>query len=403
MELGDIISCRSENCPPDKDAECCKKLARAESLYRVGLALCSTLRLEDTIEVVVEQAMGVVEAEAGTLWLLEEDEGGEEYLLPYVARGPKAVKLKEMRLKRGEGIAGTVVQEGRPLLVPDVQGDPRWASRFDSATGFKTRSLLCVPLSGKTGVLGCLQVLNKRGCRQFSDDDLVLASAFAAQAALAIENSLLYTNQRKLYLSLIRTLSSALDARDPYTRGHSERVSRYALLLGREIGLRRDDLELLEQAALLHDIGKIGIRDSVLLCPGPLDEDSWRELKRHPVIGASIIGEMEPKKLVCKVVKGALYHQERFDGKGYPEGKCGKEIPLFARIIAIADAFDAITSERPYRPARDFSQAISEIRRCAGSQFDPRLAEIFCEVISREYGISGCDGGSPGSCQKGGT
>ncbi len=402
MEAGEFLSCPVYSCSADKSGECRERLARAESLYRVGLALNSTLRLDELIEVVVEQAVGVVQAEAGTLWLIEEEEG-EEYLLPYVARGPKAVKLKEMRLKKGEGIAGTVVQEGKPLLVEDVQSDPRWASRFDSATGYTTRSLLCVPLSSRTGVLGCLQVLNKRDGRTFSAEDLLVATAFAAQAALAIENSYLYTNQKKLYLSLIRTLSSALDARDPYTRGHSERVSRYALLMGRQIGLKRDDLELLEQAALLHDIGKIGIRDSVLLCPGPLDEESWQEIKRHPVIGARIIGEMEPKKMVCKVMEGALYHQERYDGKGYPEGKSGREIPLFARIIAIADAFDAITSHRPYRPAKDFHQAVLEIRRNAGSQFDPELAALFCDIISREYGAAGEDFELPGGISKGGA
>lgn len=355
----------------------------AESLFKVGLILNSTLRLEEVVEIVIDQAMVVLEAEAGTLWLLEED---GEHLVPLVARGPKANSLKGLCLMRGEGLAGMVADTAEPVLVSAVRKDPRWARRFDTATGFETRTLLCVPLVSRGKNLGCLQLLNKTRGRNFNDDDLKLCLAFASQAAIVIENSFLYTNQKKLFISLIKTLASVLDARDSTTRGHSERVSKYSLLLARKLGFDMAELETVEQAALLHDIGKIGLRDSVLLCPGPLNEEKKEQIRAHPSIGAQIIEQMEPKPMAGKILEGVLYHQERYDGTGYPTGIKGDEIPLIARIIAIADAFDAITSDRPYRDGKGFEEAVEEIKQCAGTQFDPALSKIFIEVIQEYVG-----------------
>jgi len=192
---------------------------------------------------------------------------------------------------------------------------------------------------------------------------------------------LLFANQEKLMISLIRALSSALDARDPYTRGHSERVSKLALLIARGIEMSYQQQEILQQAALLHDVGKIGIRDDVLLEPGPLDDRKWEIMKSHPVIGAQIIEQIEPKSVMRQIYEGVMYHQEKYDGTGYPKGLRGKEIPLVARIIAIADAFDAMTSDRPYRKGKSPREALEEIQRCAGKHFDPQLVEVFTVAL----------------------
>lgn len=357
------------------------RMREVKSLLKVSLILNSTLHLEEVVETVIDQAMSVLEAEAGTLWLITEDGGHME---PLLARGPRADALKGMRLKRGEGLAGQVTESGKPVLVSDVRKSKQWASRFDSSTGFETRSLLCVQLKSKNKILGCLQFLNKTKGRKFKENDLRLCKAFASQAAVVIDNSILFTNQRRLFMSFIKTLSSALDARDSYTMGHSARVSEYSLLIGERYGLSKNELDLLEQAALLHDIGKIGVRDNVLLCPGPLSDEAFQQMRTHPVIGARIISQMEPESLITEIREGALHHQEKYDGTGYPGKLSGEDIPLFGRIIAIADTFDAITTDRPYRKGKSFEEAAAEIKRCSGRHFDPVLAEIFVEEIIPE-------------------
>lgn len=350
------------------------RVTELEQLLQVSLALNSSLRLEEVLVMVLDQAMETLQAEAGSLWLFTED--GTE-LLPLVARGPRADGLKGLRLKRNEGLAGQVATSMEPLLISNVAADPRWAKRFDDATGFITRSLLCVPMINKGKSIGCLQLINKQEGRLFSERDLYLSMSLAGQSAVVIENSQLYSRLDLLLVSLIRTLSSALDARDPYTQGHSERVSKYSVAIAKGMGLTPDELDSIEKVALLHDIGKIGVRDHVLLQQGPLNDEQWAMMKSHTTIGANILETIEPQSLVGEWFKGALYHQERFDGKGYPQGIEGEDIPLVARIIAVADTLDAMTTDRPYRKGLSFAEAAAEIERCSASQFDPQVVTAF--------------------------
>ncbi len=351
-----------------------------QMLLETSRFLNSQLELEKLLELVLERAMAVVSAEAGTLWLVEE--GG--CLAPFVARGPKADALKGLRLKPGEGLAGQVVTENEPRLIKNVRLDASWAGRFDDATGFVTRSLLCIPLRGRKEVIGCLQLLNKKEERFFTESDLDIVLAFAGQAAISLENSRLYTWQGMLLNSLIRVLASSLDARDPYTLGHSERVSRYSVLIGKELGFSPEELESLERAALLHDVGKIGIRDNVLLLQRPLSSEEWNIMKTHPEIGARILADLEPKQLAEGIYEGAMCHQEKFDGSGYPRGVKGYDIPLVGRIIAVADTFDAITTDRPYRKGASFAEALKEISRCSGTQLDPEIANVFVGIMEKK-------------------
>ena len=351
---------------------------RLESLLEVSLTLNSTLRLEEVLQNVMQQAMKVMLAEAGSLWLLE-----NEHVIPKVAGGPKADALKGLKLKKGEGIAGSVIEEQEPVLVSDVRNDPNWASRFDQSTGFITRTMMCVPLVVKEKSIGSLQLLNKKDSL-FGKSDLRLAMAFASQAAMVIENSRLFTNQKKMFLSFIKAFSSTIDARDPYTAGHTERVSQYSMIIGRNMELSAFELEKLQEAALLHDVGKIGIRDDILLHQGPLSDEAWEKLKQHPAIGNRILSSVEPTELVVPLCEGALYHQEKYDGTGYPSGATGEGIPLFARIIAIADTYDAMTTDRPYRKGLPQDVALAEIEKHAGSQFDPKLVEVFLNAVHEE-------------------
>jgi len=182
----------------------------------------------------------------------------------------------------------------------------------------------------------------------------------------------------RVYLGTIKALATALDAKDPYTFGHSERVARYAVAIGRRLGLPSNELELLEYVGVLHDIGKIGIRDAVLNKPGIFTSDEYEEMKKHPVIGSEIIGGIQ---LLGKGASWVRYHHERYDGGGFPEGLSGEDIPLGARIIAVADALDAMTSERPYKKTRTLDESIEELKSCSGTQFDPRVVDALLAVI----------------------
>lgn len=189
-----------------------------------------------------------------------------------------------------------------------------------------------------------------------------------------------YNDMRNHYVSIIMALASAIDARDPSTLGHTERVVELSKKLGLELMRRgyKIDLESLRLSALLHDIGKVGIPDSLLRKPGPPTKEEWQEIKKHPNIGANILEPLEDMKNITEAVK---YHQEHYNGLGYPRGLKAKDIPLLSRIVMIIDAYDAITSDRTYRPKRSQEEAIKEIRAHAGTQFDPDIVEAFIKVI----------------------
>ena len=187
----------------------------------------------------------------------------------------------------------------------------------------------------------------------------------------------------RAYLDTIQSLRYAVEAKDPYTRGHSDRVSEYAVLIGRKMGLPEDEIKTLQIGGLFHDIGKIGVPDSILQKEAKLTDDEYSQIKNHPSIGAHILGEAEAFKDIIPIVK---YHHERFDGRGYPSRLSGEKIPLLARITAVADTFDAMTSKRSYRNALDIQYVKEEIERCKGTQFDPKIAEVFLEILNNDFG-----------------
>lgn len=188
---------------------------------------------------------------------------------------------------------------------------------------------------------------------------------------------------KQLLDSLFTTLALALDARDAYTAGHSVRVAQYSVLIGEQAKLDNETLDLLRKSALLHDIGKIGIRDSILLKDGRLTEEEFTEIKTHPVIGATILSQVQPKEEMESLIPGVKYHHERFDGLGYPEGLKGDSIPLFGRIMAVADAYDAMTSDRPYRKGMPYQKALSIIEEGKGTQWDPYFAQLFINYMKK--------------------
>ena len=185
------------------------------------------------------------------------------------------------------------------------------------------------------------------------------------------------------YLDTIGILRQTVEAKDTYTRGHSDRVSEYSVLIGKKMGLDEETINILKIGGLFHDIGKIGIPDSILTKESKLDDEEYSQIKEHPVIGAHILGDAEIFKDIIPIV---LHHHERFDGKGYPHKLAGEKIPLVARIAAVADTFDAMTSKRSYRDCLPIETVISEFERCSGTQFDPKIAELFLDILKNNYG-----------------
>jgi len=324
----------------------------------------------------VEAAARLVDAERGSLLLADRDTGE---LCFEVALGDSDGALKEVRLAPGQGIAGWVVDKCEGVIVCDVQSDERFFSRPDGVSDYVTRDMVCVPVVAHGRTLGALEAINKRH-GAFDENDRELLSSLANQVAIAIENSNLYEELREAFYETAEALADTIEKRDPYTGGHTRRVMAFSMAIGREIGLSEEETEDLRLAAILHDIGKIGVPDEVLRKPGSLDEEEFAAMKRHSEAASEILSHVHRLR---PVIPGVRSHHERVDGRGYPDGIAGDDIPLIARIIAVADTFDAMTTDRPYSRGRTIKEAVAELERCSGTQFDPVAVDAFVSAIKR--------------------
>lgn len=249
------------------------------------------------------------------------------------------------------------------------------------------RASICVPSFYKNELIGILILGEKLSGEPYFDPEINLFVTLANDVAMAVKNAELirdlkqsYEKEHFLFIRTSIALATAIDARDRYTHGHSERVSHYSLVIAKELidsGKMRYDREFMEtvqMSALLHDIGKIGIKDQILNKPAALSNEEFEVMKTHVTIGANII---KPVTGLTNLTDGVLYHHERWDGKGYPHGLKGRDIPIIGRIVNVADSFDTITTARAYKEATPSAQAFDELKRCAGSQFDPEIVEAF--------------------------
>jgi response regulator RpfG family c-di-GMP phosphodiesterase len=240
-------------------------------------------------------------------------------------------------------------------------------------------SFIAYPLNRGEHSRGVLLVIRNARNTAFSDLDFEIINVLGSQAGISLENAGLYKNLRDNYLKTIRAFALAVEAKDPYTHGHSENVMKYTIVLAKKLGLSDDEIEQIKYAGLLHDVGKIGISEAILNKPGRLTEEEFTQIKQHPDLGARIISDVPFLKSLVPLV---LHHHERFDGKGYPRGLAGKDIPYGARILCVCDTYEAMTSDRPYRKAMPFEKATAIIEENKGLQFDPDIAEEFLHIIS---------------------
>ena len=357
----------------DKNTTLENAVARLGALYEMGLGINSTMDIDRLFTLLVHKTVTTLKARIGYILMLDRE---TSVLHVASAEGLPEHIEKDLRipLKPG-GCSYWVIDKRQPLLVQSISEAAEF-SRI-SRLGFTRESVICAPLWIKDEIVGTITIANKTDSSAFNRDDLEMLSTIAAQASIAINNARLYEEQQQTYLSTVQALVSTIEANDAYTSGHSERVKLYSLALARHLNLSPDALLRLEQAAILHDIGKIGIGSNLLHKEEELSSDDLETLYQHPYIGVRILEPIKFLKAVREIIE---QHHERYDGKGYPLGLAGDAIAIEARILAVADTYDAMTSSRPYRQALSHATALTEINQQAGSQFDPEVAAAFIDL-----------------------
>ena len=360
----------------DKNSNLEKVVARLSTLYKVGLAINSNMESENIFRQIVDTTIETLHGDIGYI-IIHDKERNSLRVNTLVGHSQPTDADTYIEMK-DSSVSGWVINNAKPLLISDINEAPQF-DRF-SALGYERKTLICSPLTVKDEVIGTITVVNKNDGSTYSNEDLGLLTTIAAQASIAIKNAMLYDEQQKTYLNTIHALVTAIEASDSYTRGHSERVTRYSLAIAKEIGISPDRLKIMERAAILHDIGKIGINMALLHKIEKLTAEDIYDLQQHPLIGIRIL---EPIDFLQDVRLCIAQHHERFDGTGYPNKISGDELILEARILAIADSFDAMTSDRPYRKALHLDVAVKELLDNRGTQFDPEIVPVFVALLEK--------------------
>lgn len=369
--------------------------ARLSRLFEIVRSLASIRELDKLLNQIVASAADMLEASGGALLLMSRD-GFKLKVEVTSGRGAAHFKGAVVAVD-GRSVEGTVAHTGEPLVENLADYGAYLFGQAGQLTRNRAHKLVCVPLKAQEQITGVLEVLDRNSGEDFKTEDLKLLEALADTASVAIENVRLYEDEKrhvrlladayqelqKTYKSTLQALTGLLDLRDDTTHGHSLRVVAYTLRLAREMGITDPErLRHIEQGALLHDVGKVGVRDSVLRKTDKLDDEEWREMRAHPELGYQMLKEIDFLRQALVVVR---YHHERWDGSGYPKGLRGTEIPLAARIFAVIDTFDAITSHRPYSRARTYEQAVEILTRESGVLFDPQVVEAFLRIAKEEW------------------
>jgi HD-GYP domain-containing protein (c-di-GMP phosphodiesterase class II) len=359
-------------------------------LIGVASDLTSELDFDRLFPLIVGNVTEVMAAERTSLYVVDWE---RREIWTTVAEG-----IKQIRLPFGQGISGRVAETGEMINVADAWELPFFDRSFDEKNNFRTKSVICIPLKNHLGeIIGILQVINKKGKDKFDQEDEVFLRGLSTQVSIALENSLLVEEVLTSFTSSISTLSTIVDARHHYTAGHSERVKEYSLAIAREMKLSKEDAEILKYAAILHDIGKIGIRDDVLKKNGQFTPQDWEEMKTHPVKTKVILDQFHFPRHLRRVPEVAYLHHEKINGGGYPNRFVGNQIPLEARIIAVADMFDAVTSKRDY-PKYTPDQTLGHdpmplllvvdlLKKLAGRDYDSLVIDSFFLCLPEVLGM----------------
>jgi len=357
-----------------------EKIDRLTSLDACSKATASILDTDQLLDTVMSLIVNIMKFDRAIIMMI--DESGDN-LMPMKSVGETDGSFKELvgykiSLKRTSNILARVATSGIAQTIKDV--DNSYLRKENMILKkFSPKSFIVVPLISRNKVIGIMAAERVKGLEDFTPNDLDYVMNFCNQIAISLQNAHLVANMKQSFVSSILSLASALEAKDSYTRGHSNRVATYSTIIARRMGVDRERIEMLRLMALMHDIGKIGIPDNIINKAGKLDDEEFLAIKRHTNVSVSIIEPLLANKPELVDIRS---HHERFDGHGYPEGLSGNQIPLEARIMGVADSFDAMTTCRPYREPMSKHKAMDEIKTHKGTQFCPEVVEIFVDILT---------------------
>ncbi|MBI3601099.1 MAG: GAF domain-containing protein, partial [Nitrospinae bacterium] len=356
----------------DRAMELSHKIETIQVMHEIDRSILSTLESEDILEITARMTSKVISSDWVAVLLVNRERGG----FVYKAGFGISFALKGGLVPFGDTSASEVVKTGRHQFVSDLSHEKRLLPLEMRLLNEGYRSHIRVPLIVKGEIIAMLIIGSKR-VAAFTPEDLSTLEKIAAQISVALENARLVSDLKDLFIGTVKSLASAIDAKSPWTAGHSERVTRYALDIGSKIGFSISEIKDIELGGLLHDIGKIGTYETILDKPGKLTEEEFKLIKQHPAKGAEILSPIKQIRHVIPIVR---HHHERYDGRGYPDGLKGEEIPLMARIMCVADSVDAMGADRPYRKGLSMDVIIGELKKCSGSQFDPKVVDVFLKL-----------------------
>lgn len=356
--------------PRERELEIKMKL-----LANFGSMVSKETKIDPLLEIIAVQVKTILGCDRCSVFIYDKKTNS---LWSKIAIG---LQHTEVRVPLGTGIVGHVAASGMSVNIPNAYSDPRFSKELDRLTGYSTKNILATPLKNISGkIIGVFEAINKF-TRAFTDEDEGILKLISSLAASAIENAKLYQRLSESQLETIYRLATTAEYRDQQdTAIHLRHISEYSSLIAQSMGLTQENIEIVRYASPLHDIGKVGIADAILLKPGKLTDDEFEEMKKHTLYGAKILANAESDLLraACKI---AASHHEKYNGKGYPNGLKGEEIPLFARIVSVADVFDALCMKRVYKPKWDPKDAHDFIMKQIGNDFDPSVAAAFDRIF----------------------
>jgi hypothetical protein len=343
---------------------------RLDRVLNITMDLREEIYGDILLEKIMDAALSMTQSKAGSILLLDDD----NQLIFKIVGGVKASELIGTSVEKGSGIAGWVLETGQPVRISNAYKDERFDSSIDSMTGMRTEAVLCVPLKTKSGTVGVLELLNREGGFPYRQRDEEIITYLAEQAAISIIITQFYEDQRNFEIHVTEMLLEAIDFHIHEKTGHARRVSRYSNIIAKALNMSEEEKKRIYFASLLHDVGFLKISN----------DDAYKkdEYLKHPVIGYEMI---KPINIYADIAPIILHHHEWYDGTGYPSGLKDEGIPLGSRIIAVAEAFDAMVCKTSYRVPVGFDEAREALRRFAGTQFDPKLVEIFLENVEPEH------------------
>jgi hypothetical protein len=343
-------------------------------LTKVASGVSFTENVNSFLDLIMKTTVGAIDAKSGLLLLLDDK---KQFMEARSAYGfPEGFITKEKRFGLDIGVLDWTVKQKKPLLVPRLEKIK--SDKVEEAGSAFMPPLLCVPLVFRNDAIGSIIISGQGQSDNFSEEQLLIVTNIASQIAMAIVNAQLNQDAQRTYMETITALALAVEARDMYSRGHSDRVSMYSVKIAERLGMPEEEIKTIKEAGQMHDVGKIGISDDILRKPGPLEDFEFEIMRQHPTIGEGIILPLSGFSNLRDPIR---HHHEWLNGQGYPDHLKGDEIPMSSRILAVADSYDAMTSDRPYRKSLGKEVAKQELIKYKGVRYDPTVVDVFLSLL----------------------